>query len=458
MFHDNWRYYTRSEKLDQHGTLTGYDVAEYDHYGHTHLFMLTFPWSQGSQDAFSGSQKYSFALRDEWGPRSNDPNQQVQYRVVGTPKWYFHVKELWRRVYIQPWDLEVNTDRDSLRRGVKYDCAQPDKMAGPFREGRDAATRRDFAPAMLKGARTLPLEYFRSDALSQQNRDNYVASQTLELCTDWATTRANERLAEDFPDGHTPAQFTVVYQEELDKIYSPETYDLQHGHYLFTGGDAPFGSDSLVAHPAAVPPFGDALYIWPIIEYQAVTQLDWERLPGYEQKNDIDNDNFGDGWEIEVEVPFVSPATGQYQSPFGPTPGIVRPPGQYFGEKTTGEPLVPLPNRMRTKAYKYGDVAETADYESVGTYDPDKSVPGYNYDHPFKMPPEIMNDYVSFHDPYNDTSGRWVQQCLGGIVQARAVVTIESKVGGREDIWVNTVQYLPATPFAGNDQAQGVAT
>jgi hypothetical protein len=442
IFHDNYRYYRRNTTTV--GDVQTTSLEEFDHYGHMHLFMMSMPWGDG-QDAFSGFQNYHFELQDVWGPRSGDPNQQMQYRVVGTPKWYFHVEELWRRVYIQPWDMAVPNDDISAKRGIKYEACDRDLVAGPFREGRDAATRTDFAPAFIRGARTLPLEYFTNNERSQApgDRENFIAQRAASISQAWAEARATELLLVTYPGADWPASlFASTVATELAKVYNPDTYALNHGPYLYAGGNDPF-SGEVSPHPAAVPPFGDNLYIYPIMEYQTVTQLAWQRLPGAEVANDVDDETFGDGWSLDVQIPFRHPATGQYNSPFGATPGVVSPIGQYHGLNGQGEPLVPTARRMKHATVTY------AEDESEGT----PEAPANLYDHPQKLDPALSGQLAAFHDPYGDTTGKWVQQCLGGIVQARAKVTIESKLGGRQDIWVATVQYLPSTPFAGNDQA-----
>ena len=74
-----------------------------------------------------------------------------------------------------------------------------------------------------------------------------------------------------------------------------------------------------------------------------------------------------------------------------------------------------------------------------------------------QQPAETSGQLLTFQDPYvNQVDGRWVQQCLGGMVQARALVTIEHRLGGPRDIWVSTAQYIPATPFSGIDNMQPV--
>lgn len=399
VYHDQWRWFVPNGE--------GAPPTIYNHYGHTHLFMLGFSPSNTSGDAFSGSMRYQFSLQDIWGPNSGDPNQQFQYRVVGTPKWYFRVQETWRRAYIQPWDLS-QPGATTGQQGLRFDACDDAKRQGPFREGFG------YAPLYLQWGRTLPIDYFQSSDRLQSERDNDL----YDLAESMLRQRA-EDLAKQ--EGETRSA-----DEIFATLFNPATYNLQH--------------DELIpdTHPAAVPTFSDALYIWPLLEYQTVTQIDWQRLPGYEAAHDISDEQFGDGWDITVEVPFKDPTTKRYNSPFSPTPGDVRPPGEYFGVDTTGNPLVADARKLR-----YAGVSYTEDHP---------------YTPPFDQPPELSGQLLQWHNPYGALAdGRWVQQCLGGIIEARAEVTIEHKLGGRQTVTVNSTQYLPGTAFAGTDQGQPVA-
>ena len=48
--------------------------------------------------------------------------------------------------------------------------------------------------------------------------------------------------------------------------------------------------------------------------------------------------------------------------------------------------------------------------------------------------------------------GIWVEQFLGGIIRAKACVTVEDNFGGRKDVWVTSNQFMISTPFEGTDQ------
>lgn len=468
VFNDCWRYYY------QHAAPGGgITTTQYDHAGHVHLFLMGFDWAGGTQDAWSGKQTYKFEAIDLWGPRSQDPNQQYQYTVVGTPKWYFRVEELWRRVYIQPWDLKVETQEPEKKRGIKYDCGASDKRFGPFREGRDFESRREFAPVFLKYARTIPIDYYQTSALSQLNtvthyiRGGFNAGedsskwygdttpsggpllgpydtqgQAEDAAGQWlinnphdeaVTNRSNwlgdmaaEKLQVDAP-GTNPAY--------NPRLFNARTYDLQHGNYLYAGG-----LPGTEPHPAARP-FSDLLFAQPLMEYQHVVQLDWTRLPGAVASNDIDADHFGDGWSVSVELPLKDPGTKLYRSPFCP-PGTrtVMPIGQYYNG------LVSDARKQRYSSAGYDDPNEP----------PLAGTPFY-YDTPEKLHPSKSGSLIQWNNPYGDNlDGRWVQMFLGGMVQAKCEVTIQHKFGGRETIWINSTQYLPQTAFAGRDQAAPV--
>jgi hypothetical protein len=157
--------------------------------------------------------------------------------------------------------------------------------------------------------------------------------------------------------------------------------------------------------------------------------------------------NFGDGWSIEVQIPFVDPRTKKYRSPFAASPGVVDPAGIYHND------LVKEEDQLKNRKTE-NDPPNPAIPTDPG---------GYDYkNRPFGLSPEDSEAKTKFANPYPDrTDGRWVQQCLGGIVQAKALVTIESKLNnagpaGYQQVWVTATQYMPQDKFAGSDQKQGV--
>lgn len=421
--HDSWQYDT------------GPDSPVRQHPGHTHLFMLGFPWDTNATDAYSGAQTFSFTIQDLWGPRSSDPNQSYQYKVVGTPKWYWHVEELWRRVYIQQWDEKVKDIPDGLvlgRRGIRWDASQREMVLGPFREGYG------FSPFYIEGGgRTLPIEYHNNEDKKRTHRDNYVMDKAQQMIAEWNAS---------------------YYGQHFPRTFDPLQWNLDHGNFLR-------------GHPAAKDPWTDALYISPIVEYKKVVQLDWERYPGHALNHDKSDTVFGDGWSNTVQIPYVDPFTRRVNSPFSPSPGIVAPPGYYYGTNTKGDPLVPDAQRLRYRKRSGGlpyvgfdgtphpggvdFTDEPFGLPAIKAHDPDwvnRPEGNESLDPPADYRPNRSEELRRFEDPYEKGDGRWVQQCLGGLVQARADVTFEHKLGGRFTQTVTATQLMPTNSFAGNDQ------
>jgi hypothetical protein len=71
--------------------------------------------------AYKGEQIYNFEIKDEWGPNSDEPNQNHSVKLLGKPLWNFYVEEYWRRMYIQPWDDVDLTCDLPLNQSVIYD-------------------------------------------------------------------------------------------------------------------------------------------------------------------------------------------------------------------------------------------------------------------------------------------------------------------------------------------------
>ena len=61
---------------------------------------------------------------------------------------------------------------------------------------------------------------------------------------------------------------------------------------------------------------------------------------------------------------------------------------------------------------------------------------------------------MSFNQPNSSwpLDGKWVEQCLGGIVQAKAKVILEDSWGGRFTNWVHATQFIMKEEFEGKDQ------
>jgi hypothetical protein len=113
LYNDFWSW-NYSMPGDKNKPTITYSV---EHPGHIHFFMMDFPTTSETQQAYFGEQKYKFELVNVWGEGSSDINQQNNIRVVGRPKWYFRIVEYWRRVYIQDWD---NTDYEMVEKDMDY--------------------------------------------------------------------------------------------------------------------------------------------------------------------------------------------------------------------------------------------------------------------------------------------------------------------------------------------------
>ena len=438
--HDCWEFFIGGGGSD--------DTPVY-HWGHQHLFLPGWDFNSGSQDAWGGQQKFSYNIIDIWGPRSGDPNQQSQYRVIGTPKWYWTIDEVWRRFYIQPWDKHIDigdtTNTKAVgRQGIRWDASRNEHTLGPFREGAK------FSPYMIPaGGRTLPLEYYTDDAhMDQSHRDDYVKSKAQEMMADWNALPVGQQVKRTW--GVSPP---------TDFIAAGMEFGYNRGNHIKN-----------YTYP-------DALYQMPLIEYRKVRQLNNERFPTWAAKNDIDANNFGDGWNNVMMVPYINPYTLKYNSPFSPAPGLVAPIGQYYGVDTLNNPLVD------PSTYPVYRAREDAPPKPDLPYPPGPQPGGYDYENePYGLPAFTKNDprYLGpqpgvwnaaapvnddprpqvggtiikqWQNPHGITDGMWVQQCLGGIVTVNAVVTIESKLGGRSDVEISTTQLIQNANFAGSDQA-----
>lgn len=164
IYHDCWRY------RETTATSPKPSARDYFHAGHIHLFLMDFnPLKQASQQAFSGTQTYSFEIEDVWGPNSKNQSQITSYKLVGKPRWYFQIKEHWRRMYIQPWDIEdysLKMPNHPHRIGIRWDASKECHTLGPFREGRGLYF---FNPSLN---RTLPVEYWLNN--EKQTREHFL--------------------------------------------------------------------------------------------------------------------------------------------------------------------------------------------------------------------------------------------------------------------------------------------
>jgi hypothetical protein len=330
-------------------------------------------------------------------------------RIVGSPKWYFDVTEYWRRVYIQWWDKPNNSiveNEIAEKKGLKYDASYRYHTKGPYREG-----KKQFF-YMTNPTRTLPIEYWHED--SKVIRDHYVRTES---------------------DG-----YHVWNSVDIDLSASVLIPD-ENPVGADNGG--PHGTGTAIWNKERNYGLPDKEFIYPSLEYQRVNHLTGERLPGWENR-DVDDENFGDGFNIEISFPFK--VDGEIQSPFS-IDGIVQPPGIYchgfdtkFPERVMKYPAYDtvFPDEERDFWDEHNLVYREADY---------------------LIPDELKGEKVTWHVPSHmeeHIDGIWVEQCLGGVVTAKALVTIEDNFGGRRDVWVSKQQFVVTDKFEGKDQGEPV--
>lgn len=125
IYHDGWKWKETKQLIsyDSDGNPTIIDKSKNFHQmGHCHLFLTDFDTSKAASSlAYWGNQTYSFNIKDEWGPNSNDPNQNYTTKLLGKPIWYFYVEEYWRRMYIHPWDKVDPNCKFPLNQTIVYD-------------------------------------------------------------------------------------------------------------------------------------------------------------------------------------------------------------------------------------------------------------------------------------------------------------------------------------------------
>jgi hypothetical protein len=125
IYHDGWKWKETKTLLSYNsdGQAVYTDKSkEFCQMGHCHLFLTDFDTSKAASSlAYWGSQEYNFGIKDEWGPNSNDPNQNYTTRLLGKPIWYFYVEEYWRRMYIHPWDKVDPNCKFPLNQSIVYD-------------------------------------------------------------------------------------------------------------------------------------------------------------------------------------------------------------------------------------------------------------------------------------------------------------------------------------------------
>lgn len=533
IYHDNWINRTWS-----YDYWYGWRASETSrHMGHLHFFMPGYEIKDKSQtgQAYSGKQVYDFSLKSIWGPGSGDINQTNDVRFIGSPKWYFNVDEYWRRVYIQPWeDRSKNENTQTLvgKVGIKYDASHSKHTYGPFREGQG------FFFYWNKSARTLPIEYYLDE--KKRSRNNYLYGQEpwyLPININYEQSNSDsisiymkkQYVPKNTPffipngdnnDGYVdrPMCYRMNHRtddtqvsEELFKKWKNIAYEIgatyskvkdSYGQernvikYCDYGYHKYPESSNSKSDSSWKNPFGafnvscsDTRYIYPIIEYQRVRHLDWERLPGWSQR---DRDEGGDGFDIKVELPYCE--NEKIQSPFSNDNGVVGPMGQYFhrfDEKFPGQiPRYPYCDKVDIGNYQwviveriddgYANITEVVKRIEIGEKAP-KDLPegeylatqepypkGYVQDNQgrpiyakrydikteeYRIPDNWKDKVMFFNVPENmKEDGVWVEQCFGGVVRAKAVVTIEDNFGLVRDVEVTTTRFYLAEQFEGSDQ------
>ncbi|MFA5746396.1 MAG: hypothetical protein WC932_06110 [archaeon] len=174
---------------------------------------------------------------------------------------------------------------------------------------------------------------------------------------------------------------------------------------------------------ARVQAWSDFRYAGPTIEYQRVDQLNWERPP------ERAGTEGGDGFEIELSLPLKS-AAGEILSPFSSSSDNCSPFGVYcngFADRHPGRiPVYPSAN-------------PSPETSSKAVYD----VPSGFLGQPvvWRVPEAL--------EPSMD--GVWVEQFLGGVVKAAALVRYVDNFGGRHEQWVKDSHFRVSDAFVGKD-------
>jgi hypothetical protein len=399
VFHDSWKFNTYTE------TLHDWRKSSNNHRGHCHFFMMGVnPWDTGDQQAYSGTQVYNFSVSDRWSPNvTGDPNTQDNIEFIGTPKWYFYVREFWRRVYIQKWD---DSDNDRLtadvgKVGIKWDASSPEHTIGPFRE--------EYSNSFfnLNSPRTLPIEYWHNeDRTVRDNLLNYDPGEQDHL--KWINVGSRRNLGSEY------------------MIPSNGFAGRQSNHAEEEDGPADEFNARRFGH-------ADSQYIYPTLEYQYVEHLNWER------EGDADG---GDGWATTITIPYQK--DGVTMSPFS-TQGDVSPPGTYFNDFLDKNP----DNMLR---YIDENVVKPTDVlDAVATSDPS----GHNVQWDpteWEIPVGNLGSPTEFAVPaHMEEDGIWVEQCLGAIVRAKALVKFRDNFGEIHEVWVTDSQFLTTDNYSGSD-------
>lgn len=484
VYHDFWQYTKTVLVPDYYGYKAV--TKNFDHLGHIHFFIPGFSIQDlKTQQAYNGKQYYKYKLNELWSPNSLDPNQQYNLKIIGKPKWYFYIEEYWRRIYIQQWEYSDNDSNVSGivgKRGIKWDASLPQHTRGIFREGKDNY----FFYTDL--CRTLPIEYWKNE--EKTVRDHYLRLNNAneEYLTFYKTLNSDHwnksvnsistpqwDFTSDYPkliDESIPPSYNLVdnkteycdYYTHFDEFTIPREYTCKGDFAYFdsvinsNNGEVPANErfKSWSDEDGARINYADRYFISPTIEYQKVIHKNWERLDGWEER-DLENEeigeNFGDGYEQEIEIPFKKNVNGEFkiQSPFSDDNGRVYPPGEYFHDVVDEKDKLYFRNDIdeKTKEPKfnnyelelfYNKPRETFCYPNV--YDvksADGAVKNLFKNWQGRIPSEYPID------------GMWVEQCLGAIVKAKVKVITEDMFGGRKTNWIEVTNFKIDDPFEGKD-------
>lgn len=486
IYHDNWQCRTWSRNWQGYWAYH----SEKWHHGHIHFFMPDFPIHTPGQkgQAYFGKQKYEFSFETLNGPDSGDINQQENITYIGQPKWYFYIEEYWRRIYIQPWDYKARNETIKGivgRIGLKYDASVGTR--GPFREGKNYFFFYD------RGARTLPIEYYHDE--DKKTRDNFLNGEEV-----WEFPRYGQKdyytpttkffipspgVMPEAPSDYLRDAYNTKYirtnpqTQEDEERYVYEDKFLESG-FKYSGGSGG-NLDSTDAFGAFQGAYGDYRYIYPIIEYQKIIRKNYERLPGWELRDQVQG---GDGFTISVDIPFS--VNDIVQSPFSDDEGNVSPIGTYhhnFVEQYPDQILkYPKYDKCDEGWYNWGiyssdgtllrvviqqespvgppdgnDFEEGQYTEKIKDSDGDpvlgKRPDPKNEFLEYRIPDELKGKPCIFKVPEGmKEDGIWVEQCLGGIVKARATIKYRNNFGKEGIMEVTETKLILDEKFEGSDQ------
>lgn len=480
VYHDFWDYQSKTWAPDRDGIKT--TTKTFHHLGHMHFFIPGFYTEQANTaQAYSGTQTYQFNLQQLWSPNSKDPNQQFNFRIVGKPKWYFHIQQYWRRIYIQNWDYKDNsTDAGFLgKKGIKYDASLPQHTRGIYRQTKDNyffytdlcrtlpiqywrnqnKTLRDHY-LRLNNAKTQYLQFYKKLGSEKWHRSvNDIATDSWDFSNDYPRLKDPQIIPQfapsdnlvNYTDFYTHYdQFTIPRGKVVDSIANYQAKTIKQGKPPEQVWYQAFGDQS----GARVTSIPDRYYIYPTIQYQRIVHKNWQRLDGWEQRDLQDQqtgEQFGDGNEQTIVLPFMRKQNGQLhiQSPFSDDNGQVYPAGQYMHN------VVPQQQKL-----KYNFNVDKNGQPQMNNYQMQ-----FYYNKPrdtwhYMMPQQLARyDGNQMNFQWNcpaiykyNLDGMWVQQCLGGKVQAKVKIITQDNYGGRKVNWVDTTIFQLNNQFVGKDQ------